>query len=85
MFCFIETTHELLPLHKVLYNERSWTNRCGLFESLFSLTGLFNMVMVEILTSEVDEKLHQATWDHQTLYADKSSNAEQPLIIPLLQ
>jgi hypothetical protein len=55
-FCFMETTHELLPLHKVLYNERSWTNRFVLLESLFSLTELFNMVMVEIQMSEVDAK-----------------------------
>jgi hypothetical protein len=40
--------------------------------------------MVDVKTSEVDENLHQSTWDHEILHADRSSKDEQLLIRPFL-
>jgi hypothetical protein len=33
-----------------------------------------------VQNSEVDENLHQSTWNHNILYADKSSKAEQLIL-----
>jgi hypothetical protein len=40
--------------------------------------------MADVQTSEVAANFHQSTWDHETLYADISSEAEQLLIRPIL-
>jgi hypothetical protein len=41
--------------------------------------------MLDIQTSEVDAKLHQSTWDNETLYADRPSKNEQCSIRPFCE
>jgi hypothetical protein len=44
------------------------------------------MAIVDFQTSEVDTKfVCHSTWDHEILYADRSSEDEQLLIRPLLR
>jgi hypothetical protein len=41
--------------------------------------------MADVKKSEVDKNLHKPTWDHEILYADRSSEEEQLLIRPHLR
>jgi hypothetical protein len=43
----------------------------------FLIPYLHHSKMVDVKTSEMEQNLHQSTWDHEILYTDRSSKDEQ--------
>jgi hypothetical protein len=73
----METTHESLHLDKVRYNERSWDIPTSFLSVITFFDGAFEYGGGGIFKPlRWMKNLHQSTWDHEMLYADRSSEDE---------
>jgi hypothetical protein len=86
-FCFMETIHEPWHLHNrslVQWKYYGHTYKLYLNNYFLQLT-VWIWLWWDFKLQRWMQNLHQSTWDHEILYADRSSEDEQIVIRPALR